>query len=683
MPEHKGNSRVRAGEIAALVAIVALALWLRLPQIGYALPYFYQEDEGHHFNRLVEMVKAGSFDPDYFNKPSLHFYLRMPVVAAAFVWSVKEGEVRRLEEVRTRDPQGLGRWAWSASHPRLVVWNRAFTLVLSLLVVVMAWLLAGELTGSSVLRAGAALLTAVSPPLVADSAKIGVDTLMVLMCLVSIWLAMRLATRFTPRLLLLAGLGAGLAVSSKYNAAPVAVVPLAACLAARRFSPGVIAAALALPVAGFFLGTPFALVSIPQFLENMAYEAWHYGTAGHGGATGEPGLGQAVFYLRWLGASGIGYGATALGLVGTVLLAWRRRAGAAVFLVFPVLFFLLMIIQKVNFTRNVLVFVPVMAVAATAGALDGLARSGRWWLRVPGVRAALALVLFVSLQPFAGALGQKAEVVSAPPDTREVAEGWLAATRSADMETALAADLQFAPSIEKVPYTAIVGADDLDPERLYLEGFDRLVVGTESAESVSGSPFVQKELAFQGIPGRQRIVVSPEITVFRLVPAGEPEQGGPASSQDEAVRRAVSAGEQPVEGGRAAVACDGAGGGARGHPGGEPCRIGLRAARVVLDGGIVSSAAASGPESILEFDLMSPWRDQSCSFGVGGWRSPNLCAGLEPGTWHELSIRVPAGALAEAGGFETTARQVHAWSEGGGARVAFGLRNLRLRKTER
>ena len=65
--------------------IIGIAAWLRFPFINSGMPYFYDEDEAHHHNRVVNMVKRGEFNPNYFLKPSLHFYLRMPVVAVSFL----------------------------------------------------------------------------------------------------------------------------------------------------------------------------------------------------------------------------------------------------------------------------------------------------------------------------------------------------------------------------------------------------------------------------------------------------------------------------------------------------------------------------------------------------------------------------------------------------------------------
>lgn len=279
--------------LAGLAAVLLAALWLRLPQVTAGLPYFKSEDEAHHFNRLVEMVQDGRFNPRYFNKPSLHFYLRMPVVAASFVWSVKEGELRSIKEIRTRRTDGSRGYATTASHPRIVIWNRAFTLALSLLAVYLAFLLARELTGSAAAGLGAAWVPACSPALVNDAGKIGVDTPMVFMCLLAMLLAVRLHGRFSLGALAVAGLVAGLAFSTKYNAIPILILPLLVCVLEGHRRASALTVALLTPVAGFLLGTPFALVELPAFLDDMASEAWHYGTAGHAMATGTPGWPQA------------------------------------------------------------------------------------------------------------------------------------------------------------------------------------------------------------------------------------------------------------------------------------------------------------------------------------------------------------------------------------------------------
>lgn len=131
---------------------------------------------------------------------------------------------------------------------------------------------------------------------------------------------------------------------------------------------------------------PYALLDLPEFLNDMAFESWHYGTAGHGSATGEPGLLQAWFYFRWFShQTAVGLGVVLLSGIGMARLARGREARAVVFLLFPALFFALMANQKVSFTRNVLVLLPALAVLAAIG-LEWLAVSS-WSRRAPRLLA--------------------------------------------------------------------------------------------------------------------------------------------------------------------------------------------------------------------------------------------------------------------------------------------------------
>ena len=386
-----------------LGAVIVLGLWLRYPQIGAGMPYFYQEDEGHHFNRLVEMVKNGDFNPHYFNKPSLHFYLRMPAIAGSFLWSARANEIESIQDIVTRDDAGLGGYAWSASHPRVVEWTRSVSTILSLLTIFVSYLLASQLVDSRWPAVLAALLVACSPALVSDSEKIGVDTLMTLMCVTTIYLAVRAMAEPTIGRIVATGFVAGLAVSSKYNALPIAAIPVLACLLSRRYSMAGLTAALVMPAAGFLVGTPFALVEIPAFLDGMAFEVRHYGVLGHGSATIEPGWPHARAFLGWMLNVAAGLLPTFLGLAGAGLLLWRRQRVGLLVLFFPACFLLLMVNQRVAFFRNMLVMIPFFCILAVWTA----ERAIRWLTGLPwaSARARMALApvlaLIISAQPLA------------------------------------------------------------------------------------------------------------------------------------------------------------------------------------------------------------------------------------------------------------------------------------------
>ena len=652
-----------------LVAVLLVAFWLRAPFVSANLPFIYDEDEAHHFQRLVEMVKTGSYNPRYFNKPSLHFYLRMPVVAASFISAVKHGELRSVRELVTRVPE-TGGWAATASHARILAWNRGFGVALGLLAVVLAYAVARELLGSHALAIGAAWLTACSPPLARDAAKIGVDTPLVTISLAAILLALRLHRRFSAGGLLAAGLVAGLAVSTKYNAAPIAALPLLVCLLERQWSAGPILLAIAGPILGFVAGTPFALASLPHFLDNLAFEAWHYGTAGHGFATGTPGWPQAVVYTRWFASQALGIVAVVLAVAGLVALAAGRRAAAVTALWFPATFFALMVAQKVNFTRNVFPVVPMLAVLAAAGI--GLL-AGTRWSRAPRLMVAV-LILVASAQPLLQAIRQRTTIARAAPDSRMAASRWITEVTGVDAEAVVSVQLQL--PFEARRHRGVTEMDQaaMVPAELYQQGFDRLVAGPGFPPAQA---FLQKEMAFPGLRDIRRVPRSPETTVFRLVT-------GPSAEVD-ALLKTPAHTLSPViayPGGRAVSV-----GGGRCPPAepsaviapAEPCWVPARLTRLPLD--VRAAGAASAGTLMVTLDVLSPWDAQSCTFAAGEWRSADLCSGLPPERWQAVSFSLPAAAARN--GLVLMVEEVHPARTDGDSkarpsRVGLALRDIRV-----
>jgi 4-amino-4-deoxy-L-arabinose transferase-like glycosyltransferase len=355
-----------------ILFLVLLTAWIRIPTIGEGMPYFSAEDEAHHFNRTVRMVQSGDFNPHYFHKPSLHFYLRMPVVAASFLWSVREGHIRKIQNIETKDSFGIGGYAFTASHAGIVKWNRAFSVLLLLGTVVMLYLLMIQLGAPPLFALIAPLFFSLSPNAYLYSTVIGVDIVVTFFAIATVLATVIVtpATKEKPQRwgFLLAVLLAGLTISTKYNALPIIAVPLLASL----FTPQLLierflVTCIGIPV-GFLLGSPYILAELPLFLNHFAYEIWHYGVAGHVGHQAEPGVEQAIFYLRWLLSEGFGPIGGVFVILGVAITFLHQRAFTAqrvkllLTALFPLLFLLLMISQRANFTRNMLVALPLLAV---------------------------------------------------------------------------------------------------------------------------------------------------------------------------------------------------------------------------------------------------------------------------------------------------------------------------------
>jgi hypothetical protein len=501
----------RLNILLVALAILALAAWLRFPFINSGMPYFYDEDEGHHYNRVVNMVKSGEFNPQYFLKPSLHFYVRMPVTAFAFLSAVKDGAVRELKEVSTRDPFGLADYSFNASHPKIAKVNRALSIGFSLLTVLLTGIIAVQLGLSAWAAVGAALLVGVSPALVTSSAVIGVDVIVGPLVLASVSLAL-LGLHYSRRsFILLAAIAAGLAASTKYNAAIVALVPLVAALSIGQIAT----ACLVVPVVGFsFLaGTPYLLAELPLFLNHVAYEIWHYGIAGHVGNEGQPGLPQALHYLRWLRAEGVGIIPLTLSVF-AIAVAVRSKARLTALTVtfsFAVLYFAFMCSQKANFTRNMLVLIPFVALAAMIG-LEWLAsKLGRFetiFSRIAVAGIVLPLLIFVTIPERREASSVVESRLEVLPKLQELVAG-----REGVQKLGVAGELQIA--LRSVPAPLSPSRFALaDVEKWIAENPDSSLMVLPASATVNASGW-RSVLKIAGNPLPMRIVRNPELSVWR------------------------------------------------------------------------------------------------------------------------------------------------------------------------
>ncbi len=628
--------------VIPVLVILLVALWLRLPGISAGLPYFYAEDEAHHFNRTVEMVKEGRYDPQYFHKPSLHFYLRMPVVALSYLWSASKGYLTSVREIETRNPYGLGGYAFTASHPGIVRWNRAFSVLLSLLTVLLAYSVCAEVLGKQIPALTAALLTAVSPEFLINSPIIGVDVLMSFMCLASAYAALLTFKKFS--LWKLAGLGllCGLAVSSKYNALPIAVLPFCVCLALRRFSVAELVLALLTPAAGFFLGSPFILVSIPLFLDHLSYEIWHYGVAGHEGHTEEPGVRQALFYARWIVTDGVGWTASLAAVIGFGFFKSERKQEFALFAVFPLLFAALMIGQKANFTRNMMVIIPFVAIVASCGLeiilrgfkISEAGRATAIWIAVP----------LLCFQPLLGSL-RYIQSIRSQPESRNAAAAWLGEQGASLSDTAVSGRLLFPQAVYRLPGFSRVDAAKLSALELFNYGFSTLVVGPEHHASEEDLKILKPLKSFIGEEEMQRIVINPAIKIYSI-----DEESASHVLQDKTAQGLDADVVELAANDHGELSCQSASGDRLQNAGEDYCWIQKR----------VSLLKLPADKSLrMKLEVMSPWKDQMLRLSAGKWSVSRSMQGIEPGSWTTLGVSIPDEALRASPGILVELSQVH------------------------
>ena len=267
----------------------------------------------------------------------------------------------------------------------------------------------------------------------------------------------------------------------------------------------------------------------------MAFETWHYGTAGHGAATGEPGLSQAWFYLRWFASRrGIGLVAVLLSVVG------RLRAGGA--------------------ARSTGADIPSVsgAVLRSDGRTEGELHAQRAGAAAgPGGARRCC-------RPNAGRPHASAGVAGRPWRSP-----WRACSRwpkpssvgkrhhptavrwrrsGSTRRPALGPIPRWPPSWAGHCRVPAAGASphstplSLDPLSLYMDGYDRLIVDGSYVPDPAALEMVRQEHTVAGEKPGARVVISPEVRIFRIDP---PRAAAPVAMASDASGRDHAGGALP------------------------------------------------------------------------------------------------------------------------------------------
>ncbi|MGN6697419.1 MAG: ArnT family glycosyltransferase [Thermomicrobiales bacterium] len=405
-----------------LVAIVGSGAVLRFRGLAFGLPYVPHPDEPAVVNVAQRMLRTGDLDPHHFVYPSLYIYLQAAVYALHLGWGFTQGLYTSVNDLpQTTDI--------ITTAPGIYLWGRTLTVLLGIGIILLTYGAGKRLYGP---RTGliAALLVAFAPPLVDDGHLITVDvpaaffTALAFFWLVELYrapLSPDRHTRWWP--IVRAGIGVGLAAATKYNAAlivlPLALVPLLRRAHApwRVWLGGGLAA-----LATFFLVTPFAIPELSVFLNDTASVIIHYKFQGHGRFESNE---NWLYYGRYLWQT---FGPVwPLALGGLLVMALRGRRADLLVLPFPLLYYAALASLWVNFTRNLMLLYPFLALAA-AVALQTLCR----WLAT--LRSLLvtrhsslvtALVLpFLLVGP--AVVAGRQDNLRVIPDTRVAAQRWMA-----------------------------------------------------------------------------------------------------------------------------------------------------------------------------------------------------------------------------------------------------------------
>ncbi len=359
-------------EMGALVALVLLALLVRLAGVRHGLPFVFNIDERAHFVPRAIGMFDGDLNPHDFLNSSGLIYLLLGVFWVGF----RGGD--RAQREYGMDPTTV------------FVVGRLVTVAFGTAAVALTYGTAARLAGRTAgLLAGLVAALAFLPVFYSHQSVNDVPA----MALVSLALfaAAGIAVRGRRRDVLLGGLAVGLAFGTKYNALMSGLPVATACVLAALDAPDrralvrwtLLAAGLAL--VAFLLTNPYSI---------LAHGEWKAGFDKQQQLNKLPGtiLGEAqtsgLKYYLWSLGWGLGYFPLAAAVAGALVLA-RRRPWAAL-LVVPAP--LVLVLFEGSFTRYyaryALPAYPFLCVLAGVGAAALVLAVAR---AAPPVRAAVGV----------------------------------------------------------------------------------------------------------------------------------------------------------------------------------------------------------------------------------------------------------------------------------------------------
>ncbi len=346
-----------------LVGMFLIAFWLRIWVAAGGLPYVEHIDEPAVLERAIRMVRDGDPNPNTFRYPSLYYYLLAATTQLHIWWGIAAGVYQSAEDIPFKH-YGI------TSTPLLYIWGRTLTALLGAATVPALFILGRRMFDRRVGLLAAALLT-ITVYHLRHSRFITVDVptgLWVVIALIGAW---QIAADGRWRGYLLAGIGAGLAAGTKYNAGAVVLAIGLAHFIHWRFGGFRLPLWRLLAAAGtslltFLITTPFAIFDNEFFIAELRFNAWHYSLGEHGDFIGAWPVAE---YASFFWDESIYPVGVIFLLVGLPLLIRRFPAQVAILAAAIIPTLLLLLQYTVHFTRNVLPILPLVILLVAAGAV--------------------------------------------------------------------------------------------------------------------------------------------------------------------------------------------------------------------------------------------------------------------------------------------------------------------------
>jgi hypothetical protein len=333
----------------ACLAIVLIALALRLAGLSYDMPFIYGQDEQRNLAILQDMLRNGTANPKAFNYPSLFYYLQVPGQIAVEAIS---GTLQRF----TLQSMGNG----YTPQPVAFLVARATTACIGVGVVIGTMLLAREISSSrwTILLVGA--LAAFNPLLIVHSRMITPDVTAAFFVVFALIAAVRIVKVASMTNYIFGGVMTGLAASSKYNAGLVGISMAASHFLNYRLSTSCLYRLILSGIVSiviFLLTSPFVILDFHHASAAILSEIHHYQT-GHAGYEGHALTVNLVWIWEMFG----------LPVLLIFLSAFHpARIRIIPISIFALAYFTLLAVQVVRFDRNLMPLIPALIVQIGVG----------------------------------------------------------------------------------------------------------------------------------------------------------------------------------------------------------------------------------------------------------------------------------------------------------------------------
>lgn len=476
-PHAHGRPRRPDAFTLGVVAVLALALGLRLWGLRHGLPYVYNIDERLHFVRYAVGMFDGGPNPHYFANPAAFTYVLWALFAVGL------GGRDGVAHAASADPESL------------MLLARAGAAVIGTLACLAVYRAGAVLLGR---RAGllAALVMATSflPVFYGHFALNDVPALAAvsLVVLASAHVARSGALGWFA----VAGAAVGLAAGTKYTAGVAALslagaaAPLLADAALRRRAAAGLAVAALAALAAFLITNPYSVLDYSTFKDDLDYQSAQAGAVKVGLVERHP-----LSYYGWTLTWGFGWIPLAAALAGAGVLIGRHRRAAAILLPAPIALAVFLAMSDRYYARWLLPVYPYLCLLAGLGGARLAAMAGRRH-RIAGALGLALVALALAGQGLVS--GVHTDRVLARADTRALARDWL---------------------VEHVPAGSKIAVEPIVPRQWLLQT-PALYDSADLTKTVLGPPRweyfrgYKRVLAAAGVPERSGAAAEPDAENF-------------------------------------------------------------------------------------------------------------------------------------------------------------------------